>query len=109
MAELIDRQENDGSYGQAVRLMQAMVADPESTPSARMLAELQRENCSFFELASALSENHRDYFANIAPLLEDRETELETEAQSSIERQREIEATDRLSFDEYLAHYFAGD
>ena len=109
VAELIDRQENDGSYGQAVRLMQAMVADPESTPSARMLAELQRENCSFFELASALSENHRDYFANIAPLLEDRETELETEAQSSIERQREIEATDRLSFDEYLAHYFAGD
>jgi glutamate--cysteine ligase len=109
VAEVIDRQENDGSYAQAVRLMQALVAEPESTPSARMLAELQRENCSFFELALALSENHRDYFANIAPLLDDRGAELELEAKSSLERQREIEANDRQSFDEYLEHYFTGD
>lgn len=109
VAEAIDRRDNDGSYSLSVGLMRDLVVNPDATPSARLLSELTREGCSFFELGLALAEKHRDYFRSIARLSDAREAEFEKEAHSSLLRQREIEAADRIGFDEYLARYFAGN
>jgi glutamate--cysteine ligase len=40
---------------------------------------------------------------------DERARELEQEARLSLERQRDIEAADDISFEEYLARYFASD
>ncbi|MGI9271160.1 MAG: glutamate--cysteine ligase [Woeseiaceae bacterium] len=106
IAEAIDAEEGGSSYTDATRLMQSLIANPDETPSARVLAELRSENCSFFELALNLANRHRDYFAAIAPLSESRQAQFENEAKESVIRQREIEANDSISLDEYLARYF---
>lgn len=106
IAELIDGGRSD--YVQAVEHQRAKVADPEATPSARLLAELRETQEGFFELAMQASRRNRDYFLSLAPINAERQAELEEEARDSSRRQREIESSDRLSFDEYLHRYFAG-
>ena len=109
VAEMIDKSEGSDSYVGAVDASRALVADPESTPSARVLEELRTANCSFFELTLAASRGHRDYFASIAALSGARSEELAKEARDSLLRQRDIEASDDIGLDEYLAHYFAAN
>ena len=54
----------------------------------------------------ALSEDHRNYFANNG-LSEEIRAGLEDLAKKSLAQQRDIEATDEVSFDDFLAAYFA--
>lgn len=109
IAEAIDSEEGGSSYADATRLMQSLNANPDETPSARVLDELRSENCSFFELALTLAKRHRDYFAAIAPMSESRLAQFENEVNESVVRQQEIEANDSISLDEYLARYFRSD
>ena len=109
IADLIDRGDRSDSYRTAADVMRALVADPEQTPSARMLAELRAASCSFFDFALSVSEGHRDYFASIEQLPPERLAILEDEAQDSKRRQADIEASDDISLDEYLDAYFAKD
>ncbi len=106
VAEVIDRQEDNDSYAESVRLMQGMVANVDETPSARVLADLQETKNSFFEYSLSLAKRHRDYFGAIAPLDDAQKRVLETEASESIARQQAIEASDSIDFDEYLQRYF---
>ena len=107
IAECIDRQEGCASYADSVRLMQGLVVAPDETPSARVLEKLRSENCSFFELALSLAEGHRDYFAAITPLSDERQAQFVREASESVARQKSIESSDDISLDEYLATYFS--
>ena len=109
VAETIDRQEGSDSYVEASQLMRSMVDDPEATPSARLLAELRAQGCSYFELAMSIANGHRDYFAAITPLSAESQARFEQEASESIARQQEIEASDTITLDEYLATYFSAD
>lgn len=109
VAELIDRGDGTSAYREAAKLMQAAVEEPELTPSARMLAEMHDFDDSFFEFVMQASRGHRDYFASIAPIPEARNRQLEGEARDSLARQADIEASDTLHFDDYLARYFATD
>ncbi len=95
------------SYVDSVQLMRQLVDDPASTPSARVLSDLEETRSSFFEYALALAENYSRYFASIAPLDEARKAVLEKEAFDSLRRQREIEEADAISLDEYLQRYFS--
>ncbi|MGI9219745.1 MAG: glutamate--cysteine ligase [Woeseiaceae bacterium] len=107
IAECLDRQEQCSGYTDAVRLMQGLVAHADETPSARILQKLRDEKLSFFELALSLAEGHRDYFASITPLSGDRLQQFSSEAEESIFKQQQIEASDSISLDEYLATYFS--
>ncbi len=109
VAELIDESEGSDSYTGAVNAARALVAEPDATPSARILDEMRTTNCSYFDFAMAMSTGHRDYFASITALSDSRRDELANEACESIARQRDIEAGDNISLDEYLAQYFATD
>ena len=75
--------------------------------SARILAELEASGSSFFEFAHGMAKCHRDYFASIAPLGDERADFFRDEAADSLRRQEEIEASDTMSLDEYLQKYFA--
>jgi glutamate--cysteine ligase len=89
--------------------MQSLIDNPEETPSARLLAELRAAGCSFFELAMSIARGHRDYFAAIAPLSAERQAQFELAASESIAMQQEVEASDTISLDEYLATYFSSE
>jgi glutamate--cysteine ligase len=109
VAELIDCHYGDDSYSAAVTVMTSLVEDPDSTPSARLLQELREGDCSFFEFALDVARGHKAYFQSITAMPKDRASELEDEARNSVQRQREIEAADSISFEEYLSRYFASD
>ncbi len=108
VAELIDSDGGDGSaYVESVNMQSDLVANPDATPSARLLNELHERQCSFFEFALDCAVGHQQYFASLAPLAPEQLQLFEREARESLERQDDIEASDTLEFDEYLANYFA--
>jgi glutamate--cysteine ligase len=107
VAEQLDRGEGGGDYLRAVNLHQEMVQDAAATPSARVLQDLHDGDIGFFRYAMAVAESHKEYFSELEPLNAARRAELEEEARHSIQRQRDIEASDTISLDEYLARYFA--
>ena len=106
IAERLDNGDGGDSYVQATRLMQSIVEEPDATPSARILAELRDADCSFFEFAMSVARSHRDYFRSITPLSPERTAAFTREATDSLQRQVEIEASDSISLDDYLAAYF---
>ena len=106
-ATLIDENGADDGLVDIVREQRAAVADPDLTPSARVIAELADRRQSFFEFGLAQAELHREYFLSLEPANEARQEALDDESRASLRRQRDVEANDRIGFDEYLANYFA--
>jgi len=107
VADLMDRA-GAGEYRQAVDAQSALLADPDATPSARLLHELRVAGSGFFEFAMQAARGHKEYFQALASVDAERLQHFENEAQDSHRRQKEIEDSDRLSFEQYLANYFAG-
>ena len=103
---MLDAGSRSGRYGAAVRSCRAALDDPRLLPSARVLDELRARSEAFFEFAMRKSEEHRATLL-AATLPAARKAALQKEAVASLRAQREIEATDRLSFPEYLERYFA--
>jgi glutamate--cysteine ligase len=109
IARAIDLTAGGDSYTQAVAMMHGLIDEPMATPSARLLEELKGTNSSFFDFAISVARGHREYFTSITPMSDERRGEFEREADRSIEQQRQIEADDKVGFDEYLANYFSSD
>jgi len=107
ICELLDHGDPARPYAQALATQAAKVRDVRRTPSARLLAELQESGESFFDLALRMSRTHKDYFLDLYTPNPERLAELAAEAQDSLDRQCALEAQQRQSFEEYLAHYFA--
>jgi glutamate--cysteine ligase len=95
------------SYVQAVDAQRALISDPEATPSARVLRDMRENGTGFYHFAMAQAERHRDYFRSLEGLEPARLDVYTKEADESHSRQREIEAADVMTFDEYLAKYFS--
>jgi glutamate--cysteine ligase len=106
VAAEVDRHDNNESYTEAVRLMQDLVDQPEMTPSARVIAELTELDTGFFRYALSMAESHRDYFASISQLNDASGKVFRQEAEDSLRRQKEVEESDSIGLDEYLAQYF---
>jgi glutamate--cysteine ligase len=102
---LLDGGNTDGPYSQALERQREGVVDPEHLPSARMLAEMAACDESFFQYAMRLSREHRDFFAS-ARLTDARREQFEAEVSRSFAAQRDMEASDELTFAEYLENYF---
>jgi glutamate--cysteine ligase len=104
VAEAIDR---DGdNYSAAVQQLRTCVEDANATPSGRIINELERTGSSFFDFALETAVRHRDYFASITPLSGARRAVLSDETAASVQRQKDIEAADEISLDDYLQSYF---
>ncbi|MEJ2532847.1 MAG: glutamate--cysteine ligase [Halioglobus sp.] len=93
-------------YGASLQSQQAKVADPELTPSARILREMRERDLPFFRLAMNYSLQWADYFRS-RPLAPETQAAFEEEVRRSIAAQREIEAADTVSFEQYLRNYYA--
>jgi len=109
IAELIDRGEGGDAYVQSVNAQIELVENPDATPSARILEAMKVERTGFYHFAMACTRGHKDYFAALEPLSDDRLRLYEDEATLSMQRQLEIEAGDDTSLEDYLANYFSKD
>ena len=86
IAEIIDRGENSNDYVLAVDAQSQLIDEPEATPSARVLQELRVGHTGFFEYALNSAKGHKEYFAALAPLEDERLRIYEDEAAASILR-----------------------
>ena len=105
IACLLDRANYCENYFSSVRSQIAAVYDPDLTPSARMLAEMKEQGEGFYHHAKRMSEHHYQYYKNHS--LSDEKIEFfKKSASDSLEKQRQIENDDDISFDQYLENYF---
>ena len=104
VAELIRTPEDDPAV--TIERARAAVASPETTPSARVLGEIEARGGSYFEYVLEVSHRHAETLRREA-LPDGERLRFEAEAASSIARQAALEAGDTVSFEEYLAGYFA--
>ena len=107
VAELIDRGQDHADYVNAVDTQAELVRNSAATPSARILQELKENGSGFYEFAYAMAKGHKNYFSQLEALPAERLSLLEQEVLESIQRQKDIETSDTMTFDEYLASYFA--
>lgn len=103
---LLDAGHGQPSYTEALAAQREKVADPDRTPSARMLAEMRAKGEGFFHFAMRMSQQHQRYFLDRA-LDPTREREFKHLAEQSWQRQYELEAASTESFADYLQRYLA--
>lgn len=106
VARLIDPGEQQG-HVEAIRYQLEAVLDSERTPSAALLRELHSRGQSLAQYGLELAGRTREYFLALAPELNRHRDLLTAQSESSLARQREIEAADDQPFDEYLDRYLA--
>jgi len=107
ICEILDRGDASRPYAQALAAQAAKIAEVALTPSARLMSELVTSGESFFDLALRMSMTHKAYFLDLYAPNEERLAEFAREAAESLHKQESIEASDRGSFEDYLARYFA--
>ncbi len=106
VADLLDSATGSSLHGDTVQQQAAKVADPELTPSARVLREMREKQLPYFRLTMAYSEQWAKYFRE-RPLEQHLQSVFEEEARRSLAAQRDIEQSDKISFEQYLDGYFA--
>ncbi len=92
-------------YREAVAMMHKRVADPDLTPSARVIDEMLTGYPSFHDFAKDKSRQHA---ATRADLTEDESITrlLQQQVQLSHDAQKKMEAADDQPFEDYLKQYF---
>ncbi len=83
IAALLDTVHESGDYSASLDHQLAKVADPELTPSARVLREMRERKLSFFRLAMAYSEQWAQYFRE-RPLAADVQIAFDEETERSL-------------------------
>ena len=106
VAALLDAAHGTDLYGASLRHQAAKVADPELTPSARVLREMRDQQLPFFRLAMGYSEQWAQYFRqrSLSPQVQ---AAYQEETRRSLAAQQAVEQADLVGFDQYLANYFA--
>lgn len=105
-AALLDQAKGDNKYQQAVSAQYEKLTNPSLTPSAHVLADLQKQGKSFFEHTLALAEQHRIYFSQ-HPLSAEKSALFKQEAEESLNAQKQLEESPQIAFDDYLENYYA--
>lgn len=107
----LDNDYKSSRYASMLEQVKAMLLDTEQTLSGRVMAALQKpaddhySEESFFQFAMQCSQAHRQYFMD-SPLAENVAKRFSETAVTSLEKQAAIEASDKLSFEEFLAAYY---
>lgn len=106
-AAILDSIEDSGKHQQALDTQIAKLKNPDLTPSGRMLSDMEAEKQSFFELAMELSSQHRATLSDSSGGEMDAATKqrLSKASTESLQKQKDIEAQDQISFDQFLRNW----
>ncbi|WP_312433921.1 glutamate--cysteine ligase [Achromobacter sp.] len=105
-AALYDSAVGGTAYGDALAAQRAKLDQPDTTPSARLLAELKDSGLSFHDYSLALSRKHADAL-RAQPLPADVATSYQQAAAESAAEQLRLEQSDTEDFDTYVTRYHA--
>jgi glutamate--cysteine ligase len=106
ICEVLDEAMHGRPYSESLMIQRYRLQDANLTPSARMLAEMRDKGESFFQFARRMSKQHQHTFMQQEHSSQD-QLLLEQEAINSWRRQRDLEASDRVDFDQFLKDYFS--
>lgn len=104
-AVLLDRADGNTKHIESVVLQRAKIADPELTPSARVVRELRDGHLPYAQFAHGYSQQHALHFRS-RPLAPSVLADYVAAAERSLQAQADIEFNDTLPFSSYLQHYF---
>ena len=102
---LLDEAHSGTAYSEALQAQRKKVEDPEATPSARVLREMRERDLPFFRLAMSYSQQWGEHFRS-RELSAEVQNRLSDEATQSLKRQQELEASEDISFEDYLARFY---
>lgn len=105
IAATLDTAHCSHNYAESLREQMAKVNDPELTPSARVLREMREGGLTFFRFALGYSQRWAEHFRQHS-LPPEKAAEFAEKANASLQAQRELEAADEISFEEYLANFY---
>ncbi|MDY0743650.1 glutamate--cysteine ligase [Paucibacter sp. R3-3] len=107
MAAALDRTHGGSAYAEALAAAKATLADPASTPSARVLEAMHKGyGDSHLNFIRHRSEQTRQSLRAL-PFSAEALAQAEAEARESLVQQATIEASDTLPFEEYRKQYLA--
>ena len=104
VAALLDQVRGDTVHADTLALQAAKLADPDRTPSARVLRELRANGNSFAAFGLRQSEAHAAYFRAAPPAPQD-DALFAAMGAASLAEQAELERAPAGSFDDYVAAY----
>jgi len=108
VAALLDAQRGDNAHAEALADAAAKLADPELTPSAKVMAALRANGKSFAAFGLEQSEQHAAYFRAHPPTAQE-EAYFQQLAAESLAEQAAMEAAPQADFDDYVAAYRASN
>ncbi len=103
LAEILDGKHQTKDYSSALASMEQRMLDSSLTPSAKILAAMKENGQSFTHFANQQADKiNQQYASDINPV----RTEFwHNAAKDSLTKQREIEDSDLVRFNQYLADY----
>ena len=105
LADALDGAHDTSAYSNVLAAARHAIAAPESTPSARVLREMEaRHDSSYLQFALTQSVRHRTYLESL-PWTAEANNRFERLAEESREAQRRIEAADSVPFETYRRQY----
>ncbi len=107
LAKLLDGKDDD-QYQLALAKWHQAVIDPNETLSGQVMKTLADKGLDHGAWVMALAKEYQQQLLNY-PLSAAALASFEAEAQASIESQLQMEAADRLNFDDFLVQYFADE
>ncbi|WP_179402998.1 glutamate--cysteine ligase [Burkholderia guangdongensis] len=102
----LDEIRGGDAHARAIAAQREKFADPECTPSARVLRTMRERGQSFLDFARAQSDAHAAHF-RARPLSADDARAAAALAEQSLVEQAELEAKETGSFDAFVAAYRA--
>ena len=105
IAEILDSAHKSTDYQHILQKMQAAIYDHRLTPSALLLEEMQQQNETFYAMSMRKAREQREDFL-ARKLDHDTHQKFMALAQQSLQQQTDLEKSEQLSFDEFLANYW---
>lgn len=106
VAAWLDKVDGVDNYSSVVAKQREALEDPDLTLSARFLNELKRDNIGNGGWALKKAAEYKAIFTNTEPSHFSNEIMLE-KVKESFAKQKEVESSDEVDFDTFLANYFA--
>ena len=106
IAEIFDSVDNEGGYCEAVDAQRKKLADPDNTPSARILNELSTRKEPFFHFALRTARETKEKILE-QPLTKTTLEKYEQIAIKSLDEQKALEESDDVEFGQFLHEYFS--
>ena len=105
LAQLLDDVSGTDEYLNALEEQQQKIDDPATTPSARILDQINTKNLSFAEFGLEISKRHDDSLRS-SKLLPATISRMEKMAQDSIGEQHKLEQSKHIDFEHFLTQYY---